>query len=409
MSNIGIIAEYNPYHNGHKYLVKNAIKETDADGVIALMSGNFIQRGAPAMADKYSRAEAAVSGGIDIVFELPVIYATSSARDFANGAIAMLSSIKNIDYVAFGVEDMETSLFFEIADILANEPEEYKNLLNEYLAKGNSYPSASEKAIKKILGTSIGQIISKPNNILGISYISALIKQKSHIKPILIERCDSGYNSAELTGNYASATAIRNAIMNNTSIRPYIPKVCVKPYEEYFSKPLSDITWLTPYIASRMIYDRNLPHEISNLEGVMDMTEEILNRLRKAPLPIKYIELADFLKTKNITMTRVSRVLLHMVLGILTEDRELALNNGYAKYLNLLAFKGDKSSLLKSISMNTELSVINKKANYKPQSELGQRLWEMDKLATDLYNQLVYDNLNIRLHSELTCTVRKVN
>jgi hypothetical protein len=98
-----------------------------------------------------------------------------------------------------------------------------------------------------------------------------------------------------------------------------------------------------------------------------------------------------------------------MVLGILTEDRELALNNGYAKYLNLLAFKGDKSSLLKSISMNTELSVINKKANYKPQSELGQRLWEMDKLATDLYNQLVYDNLNIRLHSELTCTVRKVN
>ncbi|MBQ2053362.1 MAG: nucleotidyltransferase family protein, partial [Eubacterium sp.] len=96
MSNIGIIAEYNPYHNGHKYLVKNAIKETDADGVIALMSGNFIQRGAPAMADKYSRAEAAVRGGIDIVFELPVIYATSSARDFANGAIAMLSSIKNI-------------------------------------------------------------------------------------------------------------------------------------------------------------------------------------------------------------------------------------------------------------------------------------------------------------------------
>jgi len=409
MSNIGIIAEYNPFHNGHKYLVKNAIKETGADGVIALMSGNFIQQGAPAMADKYTRAEAAVRGGVDIVFELPVIYATASARDFANGAVAMLSSMKNVEYIAFGVEDMEQNMFFEIADILAKEPKEYKSLLNEYLSKGNSYPAASEKAIKKILGNSVGSVISRPNNILGISYLSALIKQKSHLQPIMIERCDSGYNSAELTGNYASATAIRNAIMNNTSIRPYIPKVCVKPYEEYFSKPLADITWLTPFIASRLIYDRNLPHEISDLESVMDMTEEILNRLRKAPLPIKYIELADFLKTKNITMSRVSRMLLHMVLGIKTVDRELAYNNGYSKYINLLAFNGSKSSMLKSIAENTRLSMINKKSSYKPESELGQRMWEMDKLATDLYNQLIYDNLNMRLHGELTCSVRKVN
>jgi len=409
MSNIGIIAEYNPYHNGHKYLVKNAIKETGADGVIALMSGNFIQQGAPAMADKYARAEAAVRGGIDIVFELPVLYATASARDFASGAVAILSSIKNIDYIAFGVEDMELSLFYEIADILAKEPKEYKTLLNEYLSKGNSYPSASEKALKKILGNNVSIVTGKPNNTLGISYLSALIKQKSHIQPILIKRCDSGYNSAELTGNYASATAIRNAIMNNTTIRPYIPKVCVKPYEEYFSKPLSDITWLTPYIASRLTYDRNLPHEISDLESVMDMTEELLNRLRKAPLPIKYIELADFLKTKNITMSRVSRVLLHMVLGLRTEDRELAYNNGYARYINLLAFNAGKSNLLKNIAENTTLSLINKKSSYKPESELGKRMWQIDKLATDIYNQLIYDNLNIRLHSELTSSVRKVN
>ena len=141
----------------------------------------------------------------------------------------------------------------------------------------------------------------------------------------------------------------------------------------------------------------------------MDMTEEILNRLRKAPLPIKYIELADFLKTKNITMSRVSRMLLHMVLGIKTVDRELAYNNGYSKYINLLAFNGSKSSMLKSIAENTRLSMINKKSSYKPESELGQRMWEMDKLATDLYNQLIYDNLNMRLHGELTCSVRKVN
>ena len=208
MSNIGIIAEYNPYHNGHKYLVKQAMKQTDSEGVIALMSGNFIQQGSPAMADKYTRAEAAVRGGVDVVFELPVIYATGSARDFANGAVAMLSSMKKVDYMAFGVEDMESNLFFEVAEILANEPEEYKTNLNEYMSKGISYPAASERAIKKILGNSVGSIISKPNNILAISYLSALIKQKSHLQPIMIERCDSGYNSEELTGNYASATAI---------------------------------------------------------------------------------------------------------------------------------------------------------------------------------------------------------
>nr|MCR5633147.1 nucleotidyltransferase family protein [Eubacterium sp.] len=138
MANLGIIAEFNPFHNGHKYLYSEAVKKCKADNVIALMSGNFIQRGAPAMADKYSRAEAAVIGGIDAVFELPVIYATGSARDFAAGAVAILNEMKIIDYIAFGVEDDVPEFFDEVTDILANEPKEYKDALNENLTKGFS-------------------------------------------------------------------------------------------------------------------------------------------------------------------------------------------------------------------------------------------------------------------------------
>ena len=159
MSYIGIIAEYNPFHNGHKYQLQESLNLSGADGAIALMSGNFTQRGTPAMADKYTRAHAAVIGGLDAVFELPVIYATGSSRDFAEGAVGILGKMSEVDYLAFGVEDDEINLFYEISDILVHEPEEYKTNLNTFLSKGFSYPNASEKALKKILGNSISDII----------------------------------------------------------------------------------------------------------------------------------------------------------------------------------------------------------------------------------------------------------
>lgn len=408
MSRIGVIAEYNPFHNGHKYLIDSAKQITGADETIALMSGNFVQRGFPAIADKYTRAESAVIGGVDIVFELPVLYATGSSRDFATGAVAILSATNSVDYLAFGVEDEEQELFYEVADILADEPSEYKKALNDYLTKGLSYPSASEKAIRSLLGSKVSDIIYKPNNILAISYLTAIKKISSSIRPVIIKRCDPGYDSVELNGKYASATAIRNALAEKKSIREFVPKNTAKPYSEFIKKEVPDSTWLTPFIASRIIYDRNLSEEISQLSKVLDMTPELLNRLRKAPLPIKYIEIQDYLKTKNLTMSRVSRVLLHVVLGIQTEDRTCAYENGYAEYINLLAFRENKSSSLKEIAESSKLEIINKKSNFDPETPVGIRLWQLDKLATDLYNQLIYDNLNIRLHGELSCNVRVV-
>ncbi|MCR4846434.1 MAG: nucleotidyltransferase family protein [Eubacterium sp.] len=406
MSYIGIISEYNPFHNGHKYQLSESLEQSGAEGAIALMSGDFTQRGTPAMADKYTRAHAAVLGGLDVVFELPVIYATGSSRDFGDGAVGLMSKMNNVDYLAFGVEDDELGLFYEVSEILATEPDNYKDILNHYLSKGFTFPNASEKAIKKILGNSIGDKLSKPNNILAISYLVAMRKQKSKLRPIIIKRNDGGYSNNKLTGKYSSATAIRHALRNNESIKPYLPKVCVDPYEGFLRKDLPDPEWLSPFIVSRLIYDRNLPPEISNLENVMDMTEELLNRIRKIPLPVRYIELQDYLKTKNMTMSRITRVLLHIVLGILSSDREKAFENGYGEYLNLLALSDNGSKIVKKISDSPSLKVINKKSLYKPSNDFNERLWEIDKLATDLYNQLIYDHLNIRLHSELTSSVR---
>lgn len=408
MSTVGIIAEYNPYHNGHKYLLDEAIQRTGADNAVAIMSGNFLQRGNPAMADKYSRAEAAVIGGIDAVFEIPVVYSTGSSRDFAYGAVSILSALNSIDYLAFGVENEEMTLFNKVSDILVEEPDEYKTLLNNYTSKGLAYPAASEKAIIKLLGQDIAELISSPNNILAIAYLSAIKKSKSSMMPIMIKRNDAGYFSTELSGTHSSATAIRNAISMKSDISKYVPKKTTKAYSLYKDKSLPESDWLTPYISSRLVYDRNLPPNISQLDKTLDMTPELLNRLRKAPLPTKYVELADYLKTKNLTMTRVSRVLLHMVLGIVNDDRIKASKGAVSEYANLLAFNKSKSQLIKSITENADVTIINKKADFEPKTEFGERMWQLDKLATDFYNQLIYENLNIRLHSELTSTVRTV-
>ena len=226
--------------------------------------------------------------------------------------------------------------------------------------------------------------------------------------PILIRRSDSGYHSLDTTGNTISASAIRNALQRSLDVDRFIPDGCLEPFKEYLKRPIPEDSWLTPFIASRIIYDRNLPLEISDLHNVMDMTPELLNRLRKAPLPIKYIELQDYLKTKNLTMSRVSRVMLHTVLGIINEDRTMASENGYGDYLNLLAMKLTASSIPKEISQKSELTVITKKSAYKPETDCAKRMWMLDKLATDLYNQILYQNARIRLRSELTSTVRTV-
>ena len=214
---LGIIAEYNPFHNGHLYHLEQSKKETGSTYTVAIMSGNFTQRGNTSIIDKWSKAESALYCGIDLVLELPVLYSISSAENFADGAIKILDSLKVVDYLSFGAETNDIKILQQIAEVLYAEPRKYKTLLSHELKKGLSFPKARENALMMYLNDirRFTNVISAPNNILGIEYLKALLKYKSNIKPISIHRSSVGYNDLVYTDNIASSTAIRNIMKNN--------------------------------------------------------------------------------------------------------------------------------------------------------------------------------------------------
>ena len=214
---LGIVAEYNPFHNGHLYHIEQSKKITGANYTVAIMSGNFTQRGSTSLIDKWSKAEIAIQSGIDLVIELPVLYSISSAENFAEGAIKILESLKVVDYISFGAETEDIQILNKFAEVLCNEPKEYKTLLAHELKKGISFPKARENALLMYLNDirKYANVLSSPNNILGIEYLKALRKFKSKVQPVSIPRYEAGYHDLDFSGNIASSTAIRNMIKNN--------------------------------------------------------------------------------------------------------------------------------------------------------------------------------------------------
>ena len=219
MSNVvAIIGEYNPFHNGHAYHLQNTKEITNADCVIAIVSGGFVQRGNVSLIDKWSKADMALSNGVDLVIELPTVYSISSAENFAYGAIKILNSLKVVDTLSFGSEFCDLDVLEKIADTLIEEPPEFKTLLEHELSRGVSFPKARENALLMYLNDirKYANILSSPNNILAIEYLKALKRTKSKIKPMAIKRVNVGYNDLGTKNNFASATAIRQKIIDNT-------------------------------------------------------------------------------------------------------------------------------------------------------------------------------------------------
>ena len=225
---LGIISEYNPFHNGHLYHLENSKKITGCDYSIAIMSGNFTQRGSTSVVNKWEKTKMALSNGIDLVIELPVLYSISSSENFADGAIKILNSLGIVDCVSFGSETADINVLNTIADVLYSEPNEYKNILSHELKKGLSFPKARENALLMYINDirNYSGVLSSPNNILAIEYLKALKKYKSTIKPFCIKRFESDYNSNNFSNNIASATAIRNLIKSRSF---YIIKDLVPP------------------------------------------------------------------------------------------------------------------------------------------------------------------------------------
>lgn len=401
MSTVGIIAEYNPFHNGHMLHLNRAKELTGADHALSVMSGNFLQRGLPAFCDKYSRAFLAVSCGLDAVFELPFIYAVSGAGEFAAAGISLLNSLGAVDYVAFGAEDNAPELFDEISQLMAEEPEEYSSRLKSLLKGGHSYASARAAALSEILGGSFADIINKPNNILAIEYCTALKKTGSHIKPVIITRKYSDYNSTELNPAVSSASAINRSIYDTGSysnIKDNVPEAVYSFIAENFSKKLpvyhDDMSQLLQH--RRLFSDTTDP--------VYDMSPELENRLRKLPLNETISNVAGALKTRNYTYTRVCRALVHYIFGVTGEEFQKEKTDGYIRYTRLLSFRRDSGALLKEIKNEATVPVITKMADTASEI-LDSVQMKYDLMATNIYNNMVYNKFGEVLPNDFTANI----
>ena len=427
MNITGLIVEYNPFHNGHIYHLQKSLEKTNADASIAVMSGNFIQRGEPALFDKFSRAKAAVESGVDLVVELPSIYSSQSAELFAKGSVALLNSLGCVNSICFGSEEGNINALYLIASILCLEPQEFKEKLSSYLSEGMLFPTARNKALFDYINSPdfsfgdnfnnidlseerLNDILSSSNNILGIEYIKQLISLKSEIEPFTIGRIHSEYNSEEISGNINSATAVRKklhelisskennssdinelikSIQTSTDITNSIPestlnmitsnieKGFLPMYPEYFFETL----------ISTIIRDKK------NLESYFDISEGIENKIFKAALVAKdYDELLNLVKSKRYTMTRIKRCLNNILLGVTKEDMEFAKGIDSIPYVRILAFNSKGREIIREIKKSSEIKIINKfsEVEHFMDDKNFKFLIENDIKCTDIYNTIYY-------------------
>ena len=384
---LGIVGEYNPFHNGHLYHILKSKEETKSDSVIVAMGGNFTQRGETSVVDKWVKAEMALANGADLVVEIPTIYATSSAENFADGAIKILNSMKIVDTISFGVENENLNKLNIIANILYEENKEYKELLDESLKKGISYPKAREEAIIKYLNdSSYKSILSEPNNILAIEYLKSLKKNKSNIKPISIKRKEVGHLSLDYIGEFASGTLIRNLIKQgkfNDIKRFMTPASYTILMEEikdgHFVKDISIFENIVIYNLRRM----NL-EEIKNLP---DVSEGLENLIKKASNSCNTIEeFINIVSSKRYTNTRIKRIMLYSLLGINKKDIEFSKKiNPYIRVLG--ANRKGKELISQMVKENPKLKVITsvKKFMDKNTDRALRNMMNLDIRATNIY------------------------
>ena len=351
MKVLGIIAEYNPFHNGHLFHLEESKKKCNADYTVAVMSGNFTQRGEPALIDKWTRAHQALSNGIDLVIELPTLYSISSAENFAEGAVKMLSSLGIVNYLSFGSETSNLDSLLKIADVLYNEPDAYKSLLHSELNKGISFPKARSNALVSYLSDdSIADIINSPNNILGIEYLKSLHKLNSDIQPICIPRKEVGYNQLSTTNTFASASAIRDLILKDSSyIDRYLPTTSYNLIKNIinnksFVKNLSEFDSIITYKIRTMSREE--------LKNIPEISEGLENKLKEGANNYNTVyEILDFVKSKRYTLNRLKRILLYILLNITKKDMLIA--QSITPYIRVLGFTANGKNILSKISKNT--------------------------------------------------------
>lgn len=383
---LAIVAEYNPFHNGHLYQLQKSKKLINPDYSICIMSGNFVQRGDTSIIDKWSKAEAAIKCGIDLVIELPVLYSISSAENFAEGALKILSSFGNNVTISFGSECGDLDTLNNIANVLYDEPKEFTTILTHELSKGLSYPKARENALLLYLNDvrKYANVLSDPNNILGIEYLKAIKRLKSQITPLTIKRIDAGYNSLKIKDRLASATAIRNLIKNNKDVKKLIPTPAYNILLENIKH--GKIVNGVSVFEKEIIYTlrKMSVQEIANLQ---DVSEGLENLIKQAANSCNNLEdLINSIKSKRYTRSRIQRILLYSILNITKKD----IQNSYKikPYIRVLGASQKGKTLLSQISNpKAKYPVITsvKKFMDNNNNKILKNMLEKDILATNIY------------------------
>lgn len=415
MKVIGIIAEYNPFHNGHLYQLQKAKTDAGADYVVIVMSGNFVQRGTPAIIDKYTRAQMALCNGADLVLEMPVLWSTASAEYFADAGISMLDKLGVTDTVSFGVESQQIELLTQIASILVEEPESYRFQLNRALKQGNSFPVARKNALidSGILSgmsadiTQISQILDTPNNILGIEYLKSLQQRKSSIQPLPVHRQGGGYHDMTMQ-SLASASAIRKSLQKDSSlheIKTAMPDAALTLLTAYAETlPLLQEDHLSSILKYKLLMEAQNGYD-TYADCSLDLSNRITNALSRY---LSYSDFCDLLKSKEVTHTRISRLLLHILLGITKEDYLCGRAIDYTPYLRVLGFRKDAAPLLSEIKKHSSVPMITKVADAKDilsQESIDPfalQMFQKDIFAADVYTSVLTDLSGKSMRNEYT-------
>lgn len=360
MKILGIIAEFNPFHNGHKYLIEQAKRNAGADACIIVMSGNFVQRGEPAIMDKFTRAQIALKCGADIVIELPTFIATASAEGFAHGAVSLLKQLNIVDTIAFGIEKNSIDIAVKISELLIEESTELKNSIKLLCESGLSYPVARSKTVLSMLPDTIKpdaeKILSSPNSILAIEYLKAIKRLNWNIEPVTIKRKGAGYNDTSQYDNFSSASGIRNFLKEHKNISECVPEASYEIMIKYMNTRgfVYEEDIFSALIYKLMSMDKN------KLSEYIDSNEFIANKIKNCLYEVfGYDKLIELLSSKDYTVSRIKRVLTHILLEI---DKSFLSENSYidytAKYARILACNNDR--LLSLMCQNSKIPVIVK-------------------------------------------------
>ncbi len=391
---VGIVAEYNPFHNGHYYHIQESKKKSNADAVVAVISGNFTQRGETSIVNKWSKAYMALCGGADLVIELPTVYATSSAENFARGAIKILDSLKIVNSISFGTENDDIEALRNIANVLNEEPKEYKTILNHELQKGDSFPKARENALMMYLNDikRYANILKGSNNILAIEYLKILKEQKSKIEPITILRKNVGYNDDKIEDGFASSSAIRKLLNENKtdSLSNIMPKMS---YRVLANDIRNGWTVLGLERFEKEIIYQLRRMNIEQIANLPDVSEGLENAIKSAVGNCNTIkELIEQVKTKRYTQTRIQRILLYSLLGI--DKKIMESSKKVTPYVRVLGFTKKGQELLSEICRNNpKINLITSVKKFMDENKNKQlkEMLEKDIFATDVYT-LAYKN-----------------